>query len=370
MSKTEFLSAELRQTFVQLIAQQTGLEMRQRDQSALNEKIYLRMKALKIDLPETYYQLLKNQTRDSHKEWQNLVEDLTNNESYFFRDQEQFNLLRNHILPELITRNENNKTLRICSAGCSSGEEPYSLAILLTELIPNLEQWNLIIFGIDINQVALQKAKTGIYSPWSFRRVDEEIKRRYFRLSNNQYYINQKIKQMISFLTLNLVNDQFPLPNSELRELDLIICRNVFIYFEAPAIAKVLDKFYQALQPFGYLITGHTELYNQNLSNFQTKVFPESLIYQRQADNLVDTPLVFSPSESTYSPGENLFFKADDSDIEIALKKSNIQMQQTALGFLKQLPPNTKLPKLKNLTVAELILRLETALKAIDRETK
>jgi len=370
MSENEFLSAALRQAFIQLIAKQTGLELRERDQFALREKIFLRMNALKLEFPENYYHLLKSTTEDSHKEWQKLVTDLTNIESYFFRDQEQFKLLRNQILPELINRHKHKKTLRICSAGCSSGEEPYSIAILLTELIPNLEQWNLIIFGIDINQVALQKAKTGIYSPWSFRRVDEEIKKKYFRLLNKQYHIEPQIQQMINFLNLNLVKDPFPLQHSELRELDLIICRNVFIYFEASAIAKVLDKFYQALQPSGYLITGHAELYNQNVNQFQTKVFPESLVYQRQADNLVDTPLLFSPIEPNYPPLENLFLKADDSAIEIALKKSNIQMQQTALNFLKQLPPNSKIPKLGNLTAVELILKLEAALKAIGEETK
>ena len=366
MSNTESLNIKLKHAFIRLITKHTGLEIRERDQASLSEKIFLRMKAVKLYFPEVYYQLLEAKSPDSHEEWKNLVVLLTNIESYFFRDQEQFNLLRNNIFPELIKRKQTTKTIRLCSAGCSSGEEPYSLAILLKELIPDLEQWNLMILGIDINQAALQKAKVGIYSPWSFRRVDEEIKQRYFHFINNQYHIAQQIKQMIKFQAVNLVKDPFPQQNSELRDIDLIICRNVFIYFESSATGKVLGKFYHTLQPLGYLITGHAELYDQNLNQFQTKVFPESLVYQRQADNLVETPRVSLSSPANPLPAEDLSAEVNYSALEIALENSNIKMQQAALNFLKQLPPNTKIPRVGNQTAAELILQLETALKGID----
>lgn len=366
MTDTEFLTIELRQAFIRLITKYTGLEIRDRDQAALSEKIFLRMKALILDSPITYYHLLASLTADSQEEWQELIVSLTNIESYFFRDQEQFSLLRNHIFPEIIDRKQNNKTIRICSAGCSSGEEPYSCAILLKELIPNPEQWNLMILGIDINQAALQKAKMGIYTPWSFRKVEAEIKQRYFQLINNQYHIDQQIKQMLKFQNFNLVKDPFPQQNSELRELDLIICRNVFIYFEASAIAKVIDKFYHTLQPLGYLITGHTELYSQNLSRFQTKIFPESLVYQRQADNLVNISLEPLENQLNSPLGENLLLEIDNTTLDNVFYNSNIKLQQAALNFLKQLPLDTKLPKLGNLTVAELILQIETTLNFIN----
>jgi len=367
VSKTESLSEGLRQGFIKLIAKQTGLEIRERDQAALNEKIFLRMKALKLLFPENYYQLLASSSLESREEWQKLVILLTNIESYFFRDQELFTLLRTHLLPELIQRQQKNRTIRICSAGCSSGEEPYSLAILLKELIPDLEQWNLMILGIDINQEALQKAKTGIYTPWSFRRVDAEIKQRYFQLNNNQYHLNPAIQQMVKFQPINLVNDRFPQPNSELRDMDLILCRNVFIYFECSAIAKVLDKIYHTLQPSGYLITGHAELYSQNLSQFQTQVFPESIVYQRQADNLVDPTRRSLSREPNPTSVEDLSVAMNYSALESAFQNSNIQMQKTALNLLKQLPPNTQIPRLGNQTAAELILQLETALKIINK---
>ncbi|MEW6493374.1 MAG: protein-glutamate O-methyltransferase CheR [Cyanobacteriota bacterium] len=365
MSNIESLSEGLKQAFIRLITKHTGLEIRERDRATLSEKIALRMKALKLDFPELYYQFLETTTPESHQEWQKLVILITNIESYFFRDKELFSLLRNHLIPELIERKRTNKTIRICSAGCSSGEEPYSLAILLKELIPDIEQWNVMILGIDINTVALQKAQSGIYTPWSFRQVEEEIKQRYFQGVNNQYHLDPFIKQMVKFQPINLVKDSYPRSNSELREIDLILCRNVFIYFESSAIAKVLGKFYHVLQPLGYLITGHAELYSQNLSQFQTKVFPEALVYQRYADNFADTPEVSLGNEQHPSV-DDLSWEINYSALETALQKSNIQMQQAALNFLKQLPPHTQIPKLGNLTAAELISQLKSELNLID----
>ncbi len=306
MSKAISLSVELKESFNRLITKHTGLVIRTQDQASLSEKILIRMKALKLALPENYYQLLESFTTASYQEWQNLIAILTNNESYFFRDRAQLNVLKKYVLPEIISRKEADKTIRICSAGCSTGEEPYSLAILLKEIIPDLKQWNVMILGLDISQTALKQARKAIYSPWSFRGVHEHIKKQYFQNIKNQYHLAHEIKQMVKFKTTNLVKDSWPQHNSELRDMDLIICRNVFIYFESLAIAKVLDKIYHTLQPSGYFLTGHTELYGHNLSQFQTKVFPESLVYQRQEDKSVNQPLVLPPTQQNHpSPKVN-----------------------------------------------------------------
>lgn len=370
MSNTESLTVELREAFNRLIAKHTGLEIRERDQASLSQKILSKMKDNKLHSPEKYYHLLNSNTLDSVQAWQDLVIDITNLESYFFRDKEKFNLLRNQILPELIQRKRYNKNIRICSAGCSTGEELYSLAILFKELLPDIEDWKLMILGVDINQSALEKAKIGIYRPWSFRNVDEETKRRYFQMVDNQYHIEPQIKKMVNFQTLNLVKDPFPQPHCELRDMDLILCRNVFIYFEQSAINKVLNKFNHALQPLGYLITGHAELHGQDLSQFQTKVFPESLVYQRYADDLVDTPLVFMASESNYFTVEQLSSELNHTPRESSLEQTNFNLYQVSLNLLKQLPPDTRISRLGNLTVAELILQLETALSLISRGIK
>lgn len=287
-SQTNPLNKWLKTAFLRLIVEETGLEIKKHDQDALDAKILSRMKAQKISFPEDYYQLLASKTIESRQEWQNLVLLLTNPESFFFRDKGHFQLLENHIVPELIQRKQATRTIRVCSAGCSTGEEPYSLAILLNELIPDPDQWHLLILGLDVNSLSIEKAKAGIYRPWSFRSVIPEIKERYFKVINNEHHIDPDIKRMLKFQTSNLVKDSFPHPNSEMREMDLIVCRNVFIYFEETAVSKVLEKFYHTLQPGGYLLTGHTELYAQNLNKFESKLFPEGMIHQR-LDNTFPT---------------------------------------------------------------------------------
>lgn len=291
MQITGSLNPWLRQCFTRLVAERTGLEVREDEELAFNTKIFARTKALKLPFPEAYYQLLESQTVESDQEWQHLAVLLTNPESFFFRDKRQLDLLKKHIIPELIQRKQQSKTIRVCSAGCSTGEEPYSLAILLKELIPNLEEWNLTILGVDINPVSVEKAKAGIYRAWSFRGVDASIQQQYFKPERDRYQIQPQIRQMLDFEVLNLVKDPFPHPHSRLREMDLILCRNVFIYFGKSAIAAVLNKVYQALQPAGCLLTGHAELHAQDVSQFQTRVFSEAIVYQRPDHPLSHLPL-------------------------------------------------------------------------------
>lgn len=362
MSKPTELTPKLRQSFIRLIAQHTGLVIRERDQANLADKLFARMKALKLTFFEDYYLLLNCPTPDAEQEWKKLVILLTNLESYFFRDKEQCKLLKTQLLPELIQRHQADKTLRLCSAGCSTGEEPYSLAIMLNELIPDLENWDLLIFGIDINNEALDRAKQGIYRAWSLRSIDPKIKQNYFRYIDTHYHVNSKIKALVKWQQVNLVKDPLPQPHLDLQEFDLIICRNVFIYFESAAIAHVLDKFYHALQPLGYLITGHSELYGQVLKQFQTNVFPESLVYQRQTESLVYTPVGDVLSPMTWETDDDYTLNFNPETLEHDLEKNTIKMQHVALNLLKQLPPDTPLPKLGNLTPSELIQQLQLSL--------
>jgi chemotaxis protein methyltransferase CheR len=359
------LSPKIKQAFIRLIAQHTGLVIRERDQANLQDKLFARMKAIKLTFPEDYYLLLNCPTWEAKQEWKKLVVLLTNLESYFFRDKEQCKLLKTKILPELIQRHQVDKTLRLCSAGCSTGEEAYSLAIMLNELIPDIDSWDLVIFGIDINQEALDKAKQGIYRAWSLRSIDTQIKHKYFKCVDNHYHIDDKIKSLVKWQQVNLVKDPFPQAHLDLQEFDLIICRNVFIYFESSAIAQVLDKFYHALQPLGYLITGHSELYGQVLKQFQTNVFPESLVYQRQTESLVYTPLGDVPSPLTWETEDDYTLTFNPETLEHDLEKNTIKMQHVALNLLKQLPPDAHLKKLGNLTASELIKQLQSSLNNI-----
>jgi chemotaxis protein methyltransferase CheR len=282
-----------------LICSHTGLNIREQDRDALRKKIWTRMKTLKLSAAEEYYNLLEAGTVSingqdacaSECEWKELTLLLTTSESYFFRDQGQFRLLQNQILPELIERQKLARSLRIWSAGCSTGEEPYSLAILVQEMIPDWEQWQILILGTDINQTNIQKAKRGFYNSWSFRLVDKDLQKRYFDQRQTEWEIQERIRQMVTFSYGNLVQDQFPSQAASVCNMDLIICRNVFVYFDSQAISTVLGKFYSTLKPGGYLITAHAELYGQQLGRLRAKVFPESVVYQRREDWPVETGL-------------------------------------------------------------------------------
>jgi chemotaxis protein methyltransferase CheR len=276
------------QLFVQLIAQDTGLHIRTQDRGALSQKIAIRMNTIKLSIPEQYYQILQADTEQSQREWRELMVLLTTTESYFLRDRGQFNLLENTILPEIIEQKNQlskasglTRSLRIWSAGCSTGEEPYSLAILIQKLIPDWEDWNILILGTDINQEALDKAQQGIYSHWSFRLVNPETQQQYFSQYKGEWMINNKLIKTVKFRYGNLVKDDYPSVHNDLYNMDLILCRNVFVYFESQSIALAIKKFYNTLRAGGYLITGHAELYGQVIPHLQAKTFPESVVYQK-----------------------------------------------------------------------------------------
>jgi chemotaxis protein methyltransferase CheR len=285
------------QKFVRLISTQTGLYIREQDRPILARKIASRMKSLQLSDAHQYYQVLASVSTNSnsaHREWRQLIRLLTTIESYFFRDKGQFFLLRHHLLPELIQHrrdvarlaaNATKPSLRIWSAGCSTGEEAYSLAILVSELIPDLDRWDILIVGTDINDKALEKARRGVYGPWSFRLVDEQLKRQHFHQNRYELEIDDRIKKIVTFQYGNLVCDDFPNSNSNLAQIDLILCRNVFIYFDPLSISKVLDKFYRTLREHGYLMTAHAELHGIGLGHLSAKMFPQSVVYQRHPNS-------------------------------------------------------------------------------------
>ncbi len=285
------------QSFTQLISHQIGLQTRPQDYPGLSQKILTRCRELRFFDPQDYYNLLKSETPASEKEWERLIPLLTTPESYFFRDRGQFKLLQTVILPQLIERQKRVKKLRIWSAGCSTGEEPYSLSLLLQKLIPNWEEWNLMVLGTDINELSLQKARSGVYSAWSFRQVDSEVISLSFIPCTGGWKINPQAQKLVKFLPFNLVKDSLG-GEINVLDFDLILCRNVFVYFEKVSIHKGIQKFYQALKPGGYLMTAHAELQGLEVAPFKAIIFPESVVYQR--------PLIQEPNLQTSSSNSKL----------------------------------------------------------------
>jgi len=330
---TETISPQLRENFVHLIAQQTGIEIRAQNYGSLSDNILSRVKALRLPSPQAYYDLLATLDVRGEEEWQQFVCLVTNRESYFFRDKGQFALLRQTILPELIRHNQRSKILRICSAGCSTGQEPYSLAILLRELIPDFDSWSVNIYGVDINRESLDHALKGLYNVWSFRQVEDEIKDRYFKSLAGYYQLDPQVKRAVRFQQVNLVRDALPRLESDLRDMDLIICRNVFIYFTDQAISKVVEKFFQTLKMNGYLLTGHAELGAHHVRAFHSQLFPESVIYQKRSGNFGAT----APSTTRHTPPETK---------PSALEALNRQLEKTKINAVNSSTVSYR-PKIK-----------------------
>lgn len=297
--------------FIQLISAVTGLHIREEDKQHLRKKLHTRIKALKLSAPEQYYQLLKPSSVQSNsleqtspstnrreREWQELILLLTTGETYFFRDHGQISLLKNRILPELVNskKYEAKRSLRIWSAGCSTGEEAYSLAILIQELIPEWNKWDILILGTDINSQSIEKAKRGIYDSWSFRMVEPKLKQRYFTQHRTAWKVDEQIRSIVKFEIRNLLNDSFPSSTSEIYNMDVILCRNVFIYFDFQTILVILKKLANTLNSGGYLIAGHSELHGQKLDQLQAKAFPESVVYQRSKERLLKSSVLSLPN--------------------------------------------------------------------------
>lgn len=269
------------QQFAQLITAWIGVRVKDEDAEKLHKIMSQRVARLKLRDPDAYLRLLEMQTGKSLAEWEELIPLLTIGETYFFRDSGQFMLLRERILPELIERQRNSRSLRIWSAGCSTGEEAYSLAILIAQLLPRREEWAVSVLGNDINMQAIFSAQQGVFSQWSFRGVKSDLKQRYFQQGAGTWTITDRIRDMVRFRRGNLVRDPFPSRATDVCDMDLILCRNVFLYFEQRAIPPVVEKLAASLKPGGYLMTGHNELHSGMSGYLQLLVFPWSVIYQR-----------------------------------------------------------------------------------------
>ena len=221
---------------------------------------------------------------------------LTIGETYFFRDSKTFDVLRSHVLPELIHgRRGSPRRLRLWSAACCTGEEAYSLAIVLRQVLPEIADWHVTILATDINPRFLRKAVAGVYSEWSFRNVPEGFKERYFnRIADGRYAVRPEVRQMVTFEHVNLVDDRYPALATDTNAMDVIFCRNVLMYFTPGQIARVVGHLHDALVEGGWLAVSPSEASQQVFSQFQTRNFPGVILYQR-TDAPVRTPDFMPP---------------------------------------------------------------------------
>jgi len=266
---------------LKLVQEHMGLNVTEKGLEDFARAVLTRCRNHGISELDDYCHILTKPSPKRDAEWEALAASLTVPETHFFRDQGQVEVLRSRILPDLIARNAESRSLRLWSAGCSSGEEPYSLAIMVDELIPDKRGWDILIIGTDINPQIIERARRGVYTKWSFRTVDPDNLKGYFKTKGTGWQLDERVRDMVTLRTGNLVRDPFPSWGSGLHGMDLIVCRNVFIYFAPSAVSAVLRKFVATLSPGGYLITGHGELWAQSITQLTTKVFPDSVVYQR-----------------------------------------------------------------------------------------
>jgi chemotaxis protein methyltransferase CheR len=240
------------------------------------------------------------------KKWLDaLARALTVGETYFFRDRRSFGALEDRILPWINRHRPNSRYLRIWSAACCTGEEPYSVAILLRQIIPDLEHWNITILATDINTEFLEKAAAGVFSDWSFRETPHWIRKKYFRpLPSGKFEILPEIRRMVQFERLNLVEDVYPSPQNQTNAMDVIFCRNVLMYFTPGQAKKVIHRLHLCQPPGGWLILGPTELAQINCEPYINVNDLGKFLFQR-ADEIaapVVTPLPPPPIEIKLPP--------------------------------------------------------------------
>jgi len=227
-----------------------------------------------------YHYLLYHQ--DRVEELKVMIDIVTTNETYFYRERNQLDAFAEEILPELAERNAKKKRLRIWSAGCSTGEEPYTLAILCSESGLFDNTWELDIIGTDISQRVLTTARKAVFSQSSFRATEENKLNRYFsRNEDGKYALDDTIRNMVHFGHLNLMDEKMM---GLIRECDVIMCRNVIIYFDKNAKAKTVNSFFRKLVPGGYLLLGHSESLMNITTVFKLKHLTRVMVYQKPGE--------------------------------------------------------------------------------------
>ncbi|OEU75347.1 MAG: chemotaxis protein CheR [Desulfuromonadales bacterium C00003093] len=244
----------------------------------LEKRLNRRVSQLQLNSFKDYFYRLRY-SRDCEEELSLVIDLLTTNETYFFREDFQLKAFTDEILPEIIKnkRGTGDRSLRIWSAGCSSGEEPYTIAMLMLQN-PELRRWDVEIIGTDISKQVLIKAREGVYGKNSFRSTEDYYVQRYFTEEDGRLRISDQVKRLVTISHLNLLDVSRV---SLLGRMDAIFCRNVIIYFNLEAKKKVISRLYQQLSKGGFLLLGHSESLMNISTDFVLRHFIHDMVYQR-----------------------------------------------------------------------------------------
>jgi chemotaxis protein methyltransferase CheR len=259
-----------------MIYDMSGIYFSDDSKFIMESRLQLSVKRKQFDNFRDYYYFLKYDKKKD-EELTTMIDIITIHETYFFRERQQLETFNEEVLRELIEMEGKYKKLRIWSAGCSTGEEPYTLSMMLLEN-PLMRGWTIDIYGTDISHNVLQSARRGIYQDASFRSIDSYYQKKYFTKEANGYKINDEVKKNVTFLHLNLYDTA---KWSFMSGMNTIFCRNVIIYFDLAAKKKVVEGFYGKLKEGSYLLLGHSESLMNLSTNYALKHFKNDIVYQK-----------------------------------------------------------------------------------------
>ncbi len=258
------------------IYKQTGILFQDNKKYLLESRLQARLRDRNCTSYEEYSKILRfDAWRD--KELSALYNLITTNETCFCRDQAQLDAFLSHVVPAVMETNKGTSQLRIWSAACSTGDEPYTLAIMLLEY-PPLAKWSIEILATDISENVLATARKGIYGPYAIRNLPPAQLRKYFTQEEGQYVLSPKVKHLVRFANVNL----YDRPRLKLiRGMDVVFCRNCLIYFDDKARQQIVNDLYDALSPAGYLVIGFSESLHNVSRAFRPVHAGRSVVYRK-----------------------------------------------------------------------------------------
>mgnify|MGYP001806083964 CR=1 FL=1 len=264
-----------------LVYSHSGLWFDDHNAYLLEKRLSRRLVTHQLKSFREYYQFLRF-NRKREQEMEEIMDLLTTNETYFFREEYQLKAFTEEIIPEICAAargaKEPKRRIRVWSAGCSTGEEPYTIAMLLLEL-ESLHDWSIEIIGTDISQRVLQHARRGIYSASAFRATSEYFRTKYFTPQpDGSYRVMDNVRNLVTISHLNLLDST---RMKMLGSFDLIFCRNVIIYFDQAVKKKVVESFFRALRESGFLLLGHSESLMNITTLFNLRHFKNDMVYQK-----------------------------------------------------------------------------------------
>lgn len=262
------------------IHEKSGMYFADNKKYLIKNRLTKRLAALGMKNFKDYFYHVKYDT--TQKEFNELMNLVTTNETSFFRNEPQLLSFSDEVLPLLIDEKEKegrHKTLRIWSAGCSTGEEPYTLAVMILEKLKSRIGWNVEIIANDISEQVLHTARLGEYSGLTLRNIRPDMLSRYFTKEGDSFRVNKEVKALVKFAQMNL-NDQKKFSIN--RDVDIIFCRNVMIYFSDEVRRGIIRGFYNSLRPGGYFYIGHSETLHGVSKAFKLVYFKNALVYQKE----------------------------------------------------------------------------------------